>query len=59
MQRCGVWTAEAFKRSFLGDLGQYAVILCLVLFAFSTAVAWSYYGDRAITYLFGVRHVAR
>ena len=26
----------------------------LVLFAFSTALAWSYYGDRAVTYLFGV-----
>ena len=50
-------TIEAFKRSFLGDFGQYAVSLGLVLFAFSTAVAWSYYGDRAITYLFGVRWV--
>lgn len=47
-------TLEAFKRSFLGDLGQYVVSIGLVLFAFSTAVAWSYYGDRAITYLFGV-----
>ena len=46
-------TAEAFKQSFLGDFGQYAVTLGLVLFAFSTAVAWSYYGDRAVTYLFG------
>ena len=46
-------TVEAFKRSFLGDYGQYAVTLGLVLFAFSTAVAWSYYGDRAMTYLFG------
>ena len=46
-------TAEAFKQSFLGDYGQYAVTLGLVLFAFSTAVAWSYYGDRAVTYLFG------
>ena len=46
-------TAEAFKRSFLGDYGQYAVTLGLVLFAFSTAIAWSYYGDRAVTYLFG------
>ena len=51
-------TAEAFKRSFLGDYGQYAVTLGLVLFAFSTAVAWSYYGDRAITYLFGGSTVA-
>ena len=46
-------TAEAFKRSFFGVYGQYAVTIGLVLFAFSTAVAWSYYGDRAITYLFG------
>ena len=46
-------TLEAFKRSFLGDFGQYVVSIGLVLFAFSTAVAWSYYGDRAITYLFG------
>ena len=51
-------TAEAFKASFLGDYGQYAVTLGLVLFAFSTAVAWSYYGDRAITYLFGGSTVA-
>ena len=50
-------TAEAFKRSFLGDAGQYAVTIGLVLFAFSTALAWSYYGDRAMTYLFGVRTV--
>ena len=50
-------TSEAFKRSFFGEYGQYAVTLGLVLFAFSTAVAWSYYGDRAITYLFGTRWV--
>jgi len=50
-------TSEAFKRSFFGDYGQYAVTLGLVLFAFSTAVAWSYYGDRAITYLFGTRWI--
>jgi alanine or glycine:cation symporter, AGCS family len=50
-------TTEAFKRSFLGDYGQYAVTIGLVLFAFSTALAWSYYGDRSMTYLFGVQAV--
>lgn len=50
-------TAEAFKQSFLGDFGQYVVTIGLVLFAFSTALAWSYYGDRAVTYLFGLRWV--
>ena len=48
-------TAEAFKRSFFGAFGQYAVTVGLALFAFSTAIAWSYYGDRAMTFLFGVR----
>ncbi len=50
-------TSEAFKRSFFGAYGQYAVTIGLVLFAFSTAIAWSYYGDRAITYLFGTRWI--
>ena len=50
-------TAEAFKRSFFGEFGQYAVTLGLVLFAFSTAIAWSYYGDRAMTFLFGTAFV--
>lgn len=46
-------TTEAFTRGLLGDAGQYVVSVGLLLFAFSTAIAWSYYGDRAITYLFG------
>ena len=50
-------TAEAFNRSFLGNYGQYIVAIGLLLFAFSTAVAWSYYGGRAVTYLFGVKNV--
>ncbi|MCZ6656264.1 MAG: alanine:cation symporter family protein, partial [Gammaproteobacteria bacterium] len=50
-------TAEAFKRSFFGEFGQYAVTVGLVLFAFSTAIAWSYYGDRAMTFLFGLKTV--
>ena len=50
-------TIKAFKRSFLGDYGEYIVSVGLVLFAFSTAIAWSYYGDRAMTYLFGAKSV--
>jgi len=50
-------TAKAFEQSFLGSYGQYAVTVGLVLFAFSTALAWSYYGDRGITYLFGLEYV--
>jgi alanine or glycine:cation symporter, AGCS family len=46
-------TTVAFTRSWLGDYGKYVVAIGLLLFAFSTAISWSYYGDRAITYLFG------
>lgn len=46
-------TTIAFTRGFLGDYGQYIVSIGLLLFAFSTAIAWSYYGDRAMTYLMG------
>ncbi len=50
-------TTEAFKQGFLGDWGGYIIPISLLLFAFSTAIAWSYYGDRAITFLFGVKAV--
>ncbi len=50
-------TSKAFTRGMFGEYGQYIVSIGLVLFAFSTAVAWSYYGDRAMTYLFGVQTV--
>ena len=50
-------TTIAFTRGFFGDAGQYIVSIGLMLFAFSTAIAWSYYGDRAMTYLFGPRSV--
>jgi len=50
-------TALAFKRGFFGEWGQYIVSIGLLLFAFSTAISWSYYGDRAMTYLFGPKSV--
>ncbi|HSO87003.1 MAG TPA: sodium:alanine symporter family protein, partial [Draconibacterium sp.] len=46
-------TTVAFSRSWFGDYGKYVVAFGLLLFAFSTAISWSYYGDRAVTYLFG------
>ncbi len=46
-------TTKAFSQGLLGDYGQHIVSIGLLLFAFSTAIAWSYYGDRAVTYLFG------
>lgn len=49
-------TIAAFS-SALGDYGEYIVAIGLMLFAFSTAIAWSYYGDRAVIYLVGERGV--
>lgn len=45
-------TALAFEQG-LGDVGKYLVIFCVFLFAISTAISWSYYGDRCSMYLFG------
>ena len=50
-------TAEAFKRGIFGDSGQYIVSIGLLLFAFSTAISWSYYGDRAVIFLLGSKYV--
>lgn len=50
-------TSIAFTKSFFGDFGKFVVALGLLLFAFSTAISWSYYGDRAMTYLFGSKSV--
>ena len=50
-------TTIAFTKGFFGDFGQYIVSIGLLLFAFSTAISWSYYGDRALTYLVGPPYV--
>jgi len=50
-------TTKAFTMGFFGESGKYIVTIGLLLFAFSTAIAWSYYGDRAMTYLLGPRSV--
>ncbi len=48
-------TTEAFTKSWLGGYGRYIVSIGILLFAFSTAISWSYYGGRAIIFLFGVK----
>ena len=50
-------TSAAFARGIFGEFGRTIVAVGLLLFAFSTAIAWSYYGDRAMVYLFGVDSV--
>ena len=43
-------SAAAFENAFTH--GQYIVTIGLVLFAFATIVAWYYYGEKCIEYLF-------
>ena len=38
-------------------LGEYIVSIGLILFAFSTVIAWAYYGEKCFEYLFGERFV--
>lgn len=37
--------------------GMYIVSIGLILFAFSTVIAWAYYGEKCCEYLFGVRSI--
>ncbi len=52
-------TIEAFRRglSGVGSWGGMIVVICVLLFALSTAISWSYYGDRCANYLFGAKAV--
>ncbi|MFZ5654745.1 MAG: alanine/glycine:cation symporter family protein [Pseudomonadota bacterium] len=61
----GAWTsglngAALTSAAFAGALpaGGTLVALSLVLFAFTTLLGWSYYGERAVEFLFGVRAIA-
>lgn len=44
-------TAASFSKSLF--IGKYVVSLALILFAFTTAVSWCYYGQRCVKYLTG------
>jgi alanine or glycine:cation symporter, AGCS family len=60
----GVWSegatgaelaGHAFSTGLPGTWGNIVVTTSLVLFAYSTVIGWSYYGETAIVYLFGTR----
>ena len=48
-------TSMAFANAFPG--GQYIVTLGLCLFAFTTMIGWSFYGERCVVFLFGTRGI--
>lgn len=41
----------------LGHTGEIVVTLATVLFAFSTLIGWSYYGEKAVEYLMGSKAI--
>ncbi|MBU1240691.1 alanine:cation symporter family protein, partial [Myxococcota bacterium] len=51
-----VLTTLSFKSGLdpigLGNFGQHMVAISTILFALSTAISWSYYGDRSVEFLF-------
>ncbi len=49
-------TAVAFE-SAMGPLGRWIVATTVTLFAFSTMISWSYYGEQGITFIFGDRWI--
>jgi AGCS family alanine or glycine:cation symporter len=60
----GAWTSgasgaplstQAFETGLPGTWGDVVVTTGIVLFAFSTLVGWSYYGETGIVYLLGPR----
>jgi AGCS family alanine or glycine:cation symporter len=61
----GVWTSGengaslsslAFETALPG-IGGYIVTLGLSIFAFTTLLGWSFYGEKCVEYLFGVRSI--
>jgi AGCS family alanine or glycine:cation symporter len=52
-------TSAAFERGLapLFPGGGYLVTFAVLLFAISTSISWSYYGDRAAQYLFGFESI--
>jgi AGCS family alanine or glycine:cation symporter len=53
----GVPLVNAAFASGFGPLARYFVSIAVLLFAFSTVLGWSFYGEKATEYLFGTKIV--
>jgi len=49
-------TSAAFETVF-GSFGGKFISIAVMLFALSTILGWSYYGERAVEYLFGLKAI--
>lgn len=45
-------TLMSFEK-YYGPIGKYSMAFFVTLFAFSTIISWSYYGERGVLFLFG------
>jgi AGCS family alanine or glycine:cation symporter len=52
----GPLTAAAFEAALPG-VGSYIVTFGLAIFAFTTLLGWSFYGEKCVEYLFGVKAI--
>ncbi len=50
-------TMLGFQQGLPGKTGEYIVLISVLLFGISTAISWSYYGDRCANYLFGTKAI--
>jgi AGCS family alanine or glycine:cation symporter len=59
LMNSSVLTAYAFKQglAWLFPYGDKIITITVALFAISTAISWSFYGDRATEYLFGEKAI--
>ncbi len=55
--KSGVALTSAAFESIFGSVGGGFISIAVMLFAFSTILGWSYYGERGIEYLFGLKAV--
>lgn len=47
----------AFEKGLGSSIGAYVVIVSLILFAFTTILAWAYCGEKAVEYLWGLTKI--
>ncbi|MFQ5716832.1 MAG: alanine/glycine:cation symporter family protein, partial [Nitrospinales bacterium] len=50
-------TLQAFSSELSGNWGKWIVTLGVVTFAFSTILAWEYYGEKCFEYLVGEKYI--
>ncbi len=56
-QNGSLLTSFAFSKGLGGEWGSWLVTIGVFLFAISTMISWSYYGDRSVQYLWGDKAV--